>query len=44
MDRCQMDKQKNNVVLAHPFHEGKCCSKFALIPPSGLGGERVTDR
>ena len=31
------DRQKNNVALAHPYHAGKSCSKFGLIPPSGLG-------
>ena len=31
MDRwmdAQTDAQKNNVALAHPYHEGKSCSKF----------------
>ena len=36
-----MHRQKNNVALAHPYHEGKSCSKFCLIPPSGLGGDSV---
>ena len=27
MDRW-MDAQKNNVAFAHPYHEGKWCSKF----------------
>ena len=35
---------KNNVALAHPYHQGKPCSKCGYIPPSGLGGDRVTDR
>ena len=38
------DAQKNNAALAHPYHEGKRCSKFGRIPPSGLGGDSVTDR
>ena len=29
---------KNNVAIAYPYHAGKSCSKFSLIPPSGLGG------
>ena len=24
----QMDRQKNNVALTQPYHEGKACSKF----------------
>ena len=32
------DAQKNNDVLVHPYHEGK------QIPPSGIGGNSVTDR
>ena len=28
---------KNNVVLTHPNHEGKWCSKFGWIRPNGLG-------
>ena len=28
------------VALAHPYHAGKPCSKFASIPPSALGGDR----
>ena len=39
-----MDEQKNNPALAQPKHEGKCCSKFGRILPSGLGGDSVTDR
>ena len=23
----------NNIVLAHPYHAGKPCSKFGYIPP-----------
>ena len=38
------DARKNNVTLAQPYHKGKWCSKFGWIPPSGLGGDRVTDR
>ena len=37
------DRQKRNVALASPYHEGKPCSKFDYIPPSGLGGDNVTD-
>ena len=44
MDRRQLDEQKINVALAHPYHEGKWCSKFGCIPPSGLGGDSMTDR
>ena len=39
-----MDAQKNNVALAHSYHVGKWCSEFGRIPPSGLGGDNVTDR
>ena len=38
-----MDARKSNVTLAHPYHEGKLCSKFGRIPPCGLGGDSVTD-
>ena len=34
-----MDTQKNNVALAYPYHEGKLCSKFGRISPSGLRGD-----
>ena len=37
-------RMENNVTLAHCNHEGKWCSKFGLIPPSGLGGDSVADR
>ena len=37
------DGQKNNVALAHPYHEGKSCSKFGYIPPSGLGRDSRVD-
>ena len=39
-----MDACKNNVALTHPYHEGKWCSKFDWIPPSGLGGDSLMDR
>ena len=39
-----MDARENNVALAHPYHEWKWCSKFGWIPPSGLGGDSVTDK
>ena len=29
MDAGWMDGQKNNVALAHPYYEGKSCSKFS---------------
>ena len=32
---------RTNVAITHPYHEGKLCSKFGLIPPIGLGGDRV---
>ena len=40
------DARKNNVALAPPLHEGKWCSKFVWISPTGLGGEHDgrTDR
>ena len=34
-----MDALKSNVALAHPYPEGKPCSKFGCILPSGLGGD-----
>ena len=34
---------KNNVALAHPYHEEKWYSKFGWILPSGLGGDSVMD-
>ena len=37
-------RKKNIIAVAHPYHEGKSCSKSGLIPPSGLGGDSVTDR
>ena len=36
-----MDRQKNKVSIAHTYHAGKSCSKFGLIPLSGLGGGSV---
>ena len=36
--------RKNNVALAHLYHEGKWCSKFGSIPPGGLGENSVSDR
>ena len=35
-------KVKINVDLAHPYDAGKSCSKFGLIPTSGLGGDILT--
>ena len=26
------------IILLHPYHAGKLCSKFEHIPSSGLGG------
>ena len=43
MDNGRRDAQKNNAALAHLYHEGKRCSKFGRIPPSGLGGDSVTE-
>ena len=34
------NSSKNNVALAHSYQEGKSCSKFGQIPPSG---DSVTD-
>ena len=31
------------MLLWRLYHEGKSCSKLSLIPPSGLGGDSVTD-
>ena len=47
MDR-QTDARRteNNVVSACLYHNGKSCSKFGEIPPSGLGDgmmDRWTD-
>ena len=44
MDRRQTDERKINVTLAYSYNEGKWCSKFGWIPPSGLGGDIVKDR
>ena len=38
------DARKTYVVLAHPYHEGKSCSKFGWIMPSSLEGDSVSDR
>ena len=38
------DRWENDVVFTHPYHVGKSCSKFGLIPLSSLGGDSVTDR
>ena len=35
---------RKNVALAHPYCEGKSCSKFVQIPPTDLGGNRVIKR
>ena len=37
-------RRKNNIALGHPYYEGKSCSKFGEILPSGLGGDSVMDR
>ena len=28
---------------SHPYYEGKPCSKLGVLPPSGLGGDSMTD-
>ena len=33
----------DGLALAHPYYEGRSCSKFGLTLPSGLG-DSVTDR
>ena len=38
------DAQKDNVALAHLYHEMKRCRKFGRIPLSGLGRDSVTGR
>ena len=38
-----LERWKNNVALAHPYHEGKSCSKFGRILPSALGGDSMMD-
>ena len=42
-NRRTTDARKNNVALAHNYHEGKRCSKFGRTPPSGLGRDSVMD-
>ena len=37
------DAQKNNIVLTHPYCEGKGCSKFGRIPPSDLRGDSMKE-
>ena len=32
------------LALARPYHMGRSCSQFGLIPHSGLGGDCVMDR
>ena len=34
----------DGLVLPHSYHEGRLCSRFGYIPPSGLGADSVTDR
>ena len=41
-DDGRTDTRKYNATLTHPYHEGKWCSKFRRILPSGLG-DSVTD-
>ena len=31
----RMDGQTDRLSLAHPYHDGKSCSKSGQIPPSG---------
>ena len=33
----RIDGKNMYIALAHPYHAGKPCSKFGLIPSSGLG-------
>ena len=40
----QTGGRTDRLPLAHSYHEGKWCRKFGWIPPSGLGGDSVTDR
>ena len=42
-DGCIDGHTEKNAALAHPYHEGKWCSRFGRIPPNGLGGDRMTD-
>ena len=43
-DAGRTDGQKNNVALAHPYHEGKSCCKFWLNSAQcRLGGDSVMD-
>ena len=32
------------IALAHPYQEGRSCSKSGKIPPSGLEGDSLMDR
>ena len=34
----------DGLALAHPYHEGRSCSKFGYIPSIGLGENSVMDR
>ena len=51
MDRW-MDRQRQTdgwmdrkiMLLLHTYHTGKSCIKFGYIPPSGLGGDSMTNR
>ena len=36
--------RKKNIALAHPYDEGKSCSKFVYILTSGFGEDIETDR
>ena len=38
------DGQYEGLILTHPYHERKSCSKFGLSLHSGLGGDSVIDR
>ena len=33
----------DGLALPHPHHDRRSCSKFGLIPPSGLGEDSVKD-
>jgi hypothetical protein len=36
-------RNENNVALAPNYHMGKLYTEFGEIPPSGLGGDTITD-
>ena len=46
MDRWMDGWMDGKIILLHPYHAWKLCSKFEYIPSSGLGGACMmnTDR